>query len=606
MATCQYSGTDGQGSCPRAAAPGAERCIWHNPRVSKSAEYVVDLLRQDLEQNDNDGTGFHLAGLVWPRAQLQGVWLAGSDCHDAVLVSADLTASDLSGSNLRRVNLSGATLARANLRGADLVGAHLGNADLRDADLRDANLDGTVLLGADLRGADLTGATIVGFQWNCFTRWSGVLGFEAESPRGDSSAEETRPYPAPLASGEGVTKRISGTLGPYDPELERTRAYQAQAMVSRRASAEMPAPAAAGIAPGPPRMVVDPELVKQKRILSAVLVVAVVWALAGSGLSAWLHLYGPDERVVYVDRPVPVDPVDVTEPADSGVDKTFYEQEITRLRQQIEDLRQRDTGRLSEISELESSRQDLALELARLQDVDEEAAEIHMRFDRLRAKAETLSAHNHRLEETAAILAEGVSKLQEENATLSAQAGQRFAELEEATRLKDERRRLADDLLEAQGDVTRLSAERDRFERELIRTKDDLERFLTRIEGTRLESLLTGNDDRGPLLAIEPDKALALSAEGLLLTIRVVPAGPNRITAKLVVQRNDRQTLPDLSIVFYDGENQAMRRLGFSFPDPGSEEHFAIAETTIDCRTFPTAIHIVAAAGVERVLTAQE
>jgi Pentapeptide repeats (8 copies) len=99
------------------------------------------------------------------RANLQSVWLVGSDLARADLRFANLpqaylNMADLTGANLTAANLTGANLTAANLTGADLTRANLTGANLRRADLAGANLAVADLTGADLTMADLIGADL--------------------------------------------------------------------------------------------------------------------------------------------------------------------------------------------------------------------------------------------------------------------------------------------------------------------------------------------------------------------------------------------------------------------------------------------------------------
>jgi len=99
------------------------------------------------------------------RANLQSVWLygsdlAGADLRFASLAQADLASADLTDTDLTLADLTGAHLGAAKLAGAHLRGANLTGASLIAANLIGANLTLANLTGATLRRADLTGANL--------------------------------------------------------------------------------------------------------------------------------------------------------------------------------------------------------------------------------------------------------------------------------------------------------------------------------------------------------------------------------------------------------------------------------------------------------------
>ena len=60
-----------------------------------------------------------------------------------------------------------------------------------------------------------------------------------------------------------------------------------------------------------------------------------------------------------------------------------------------------------------------------------------------------------------------------------------------------------------------------------------------------------------------------MGGEDLLISMRIEPgAKPGRIRINTVIQRSDNDPLPDISVVLYDDNGEALRRLSFSFPRP--------------------------------------
>ena len=95
-------------------------------------------------------------------SNLTGVFLAGVDLREAILMKAKLSGAFLSRADFRGANLFEADLSAANLEDADLGGANLSAANLSFADLSDADLSDADLNDADLNSANLSGANLSG------------------------------------------------------------------------------------------------------------------------------------------------------------------------------------------------------------------------------------------------------------------------------------------------------------------------------------------------------------------------------------------------------------------------------------------------------------
>lgn len=65
-----------------------------------------------------------------------------------------------------------------SLKSAKLRNASLESAELRGANLESADLHGARLVGADLSDADLVGANFKNIQWDEFTKWQGIQGWD--------------------------------------------------------------------------------------------------------------------------------------------------------------------------------------------------------------------------------------------------------------------------------------------------------------------------------------------------------------------------------------------------------------------------------------------
>lgn len=600
---CRHTFNRERKPCTQVVPEGADTCLWHNPRVDKRAAYVVDLLKQALSASDGDAEGFHLVGLVWPRARLAGVRLLGADLRDAVLPAADLAAVDLTGCCLRRANLAGANLSGARLVGCDLTHAHLANANLRGADLRGARLDGAVLLATDLREADCTDARMQGFRWNRLTRFSGARGFESEG-----AGDETRQFPAPLAIELEEGAKDPATFGDWNEDLERTRDFEfiAPATAPGIDALRTTGTALDGPSPSSPGTNRAAAMLRQRlRILSLTLAMALGLGLTGWAAALFL-VFNPLPRGI--DSSPPGLPVASELPREQAPTPRLddprlavYRATIADLQQETEALREERARLALSLRDRENTNSSLRLDLQRLRSVNDDNLTLRLALDEAEATLAALRADSGRLEDTARILADGVDDLERENQRLAQAAGERFTELEQATRLQAENQRLSAELAQLQVRFDRVESERNDLHTHLTQAQDDLERFLTRIEGTRLEDLLSGDDERGPLLAIEPGRAIALGGRGVLITARV-EAGETagEVVLRLVVQRADRAPLPDLGLVLYGANEQALRRFSYSFPDATvrpSLGRFASVRTVFTSDRFPTALRVRAAAG---------
>lgn len=604
MGSCAWIGTNGEG-CPRRAQGAGTWCIWHNTAVSKRADYVVTLLRDELSRSQGDANGFHLQGLVWPHAQLAHCSLNEADLRDCVLPDANLRGASLDDSDCSRAQLSGANLRDASLRNVDLSNTHLAGADLRGADLRGARINETVLLDCDLRGARLDGAIITSFTWNRFTRFQDVSGFDAPVARGDTSDQETMPFPSPLAAAnhaKGLSASRRKALSGVDPSWSKTRVFR-QGSRHHAASPQLSALTPRKPASDPDQgstKVYNPRLQpwRDRRVLSVAAII-IAWAVGSTLIAGYLATLRESQEpvVIEVPRDTPTPP---TQQTDDGDDQRFYLRQIQQRDSELAQARRSNEALNQRLQEMDNQRIALQADIARLQDAADDNVHQHEELQRLQRQLQQVGYHNRRLEETAAILVAGNTSLQEERDRLHGQVEQRFAELEEVTRYRDQRDQALADLRELEDRLTHVSQERERLRSELERSSASFERFLTRLEGTRLEDYIRGEDDRGPLLRIEPNTALTLGGDDLLLSLRVAPAEkPGRVIVTVVMQRHQQQDLPDLSIILYGEEGRALRRLSFSFPSAGSSGPFVTAITEIDSPHFPSAARVSAARGLD-------
>jgi uncharacterized protein YjbI with pentapeptide repeats len=94
------------------------------------------------------------------QADLQQAILEEADLQDADLQHADLRGAYLGAASLQRANLYATNLRQAMLLGTNLRQAQLGRADLHRAVVKHADLSRSRLVGADLREADLRGVNL--------------------------------------------------------------------------------------------------------------------------------------------------------------------------------------------------------------------------------------------------------------------------------------------------------------------------------------------------------------------------------------------------------------------------------------------------------------
>ena len=127
----------------------------------------------------------------------------------------------------------------------------------------------------------------------------------------------------------------------------------------------------------------------------------------------------------------------------------------------------------------------------------------------------------------------------------------------------------------------------------------DIERYLARVNATHLQDYLTGDNNTVPLLAIQAGKPLALTGD-YLLTLRVDHGSqPGTVLTKIVVQRPNSATNPDITVVLYDEQHQPLRRLAYSFPHVDAGRPFVASATEVACERFPAYARIYVTPGLD-------
>ena len=606
MGECTWQDASGTPCGQRAHGEG-DLCLWHNPRVRKTDAYIIPLLEQELLLRSGNIAGFQLQSLNWPNAEIPGGILREVDLSDGILPNADFSGADLSNADLSRCHLSGANFEGACLRGANLSNTHLGNANLRGCDLQGAIFDGTILLNANLRGANLNGASLKHFQWNRLTRFKDVQGLEPPQSggRGDTSNELTVPFPSELAANDDIDVPTGSwnSLSGFETGMDHPRVYNEE--TNNRGSSE----ALSALTPDTSEAVTQPFVQPPPQPASAnsviqkppkqwifITMIATTWAVIASVIGLWAVLQPAPTGQTIVDRPLEINP---SPPENQVIDLRKIQQSentIKALQQEIAELRRTNDRQQQFLSQAR-------VEKVNLLNAADENVGLREEVRLLEREIAQLAYNNRRLEETASILAKGNRTLSARNQQLTHENNERFAKIEEVTRFEAERDRAREDLEKTEIELASTRSERDQLRRDLELSNANIERFLTRIEGTRLEGIMQGAGNRNPIVRVTPGEAISMGGDNLLISMRIEPSDkPGRIRVNTVVQRSDNDLLPDISVVLYDAEGEALRRLSFSFPAKNSRMPFATAITEIDSPSFPSGARISAAQGLDNNL----
>ncbi len=588
MPACTHSYLDPHAPCGHPATGEGSRCLWHNPLVAKSDEYVRDLLLQADALAQADLSEFHLVGLHWPRAHLPLRKLTRVDLRDAHLDGADLSGCELSHANLRRTSLKRADLRGAKLAGADLSYTNLTEADLRDADLSGAQLTGTVLNGCDLRGANLSGVTLVDFRWNRCTRFAGVKGLDAKPIGVSGDGDPTQGFPAPLALG-AFTGEISALADP-DPELTRTHVY------APVVSGEAPALAvtASPVAP----LVLPPRGWRWAVAASLLLAVGGVGAgswgmLRSAGQAAPLQVSTPDERtkqeLANLQR---------QHEADLEQIRTFQEQ--LRDSSDRSGLLKQEAGlRRAEVETLKAALRTAESDVLRLQAVDDRATILSQKVEDLTRLNADLARETGRQEQVGRILADGVGRLKSENLALATERDQQQIDRRRLNESEAETVRLREAVAAITNERTDLLARNAKLTGDLHAASRDIERYLARVNATHLQDYLTDDQSRVPLLSVVKGKPVAMSGD-YLLTLRVDQGQqPGTVSTQIVVQRPSSATNPDVTVVLYDENQQPLRRIAYSFPHVDAGKPFVASTTEVVCDRFPAFARVMVVPGLD-------
>jgi hypothetical protein len=592
MGSCHHLYGSEHAPCPHPAAGDGELCIWHNPAVAKSDDYVAEVLAHADELAKGDLAEFHLAGLVWAKAALPLRNLRAVDLRDAFLDGADLGGADLGGANLRRASLKRADLRGARLVGCDLTDTNLSGADLRDADLSGAILSDTVLLASDLRGANLAGARVTDFRWNRLSRFAGVKGLEAGEARGDG--DETQTFLTPLALGDHEVSALAET----EPALVKTRVFSP--LPTSTSTVMAPPPDLSLIRPGAS---VPPPSPAPGRARRWPLAVAAALALAvggGGGIAATRLLV--HRQPAGAPAPVPVDLAHHAADQQHEADLVEIRQLQAHERALGDDLaaaKQEAAVRRAEAEQLRTSLHESENDLVRLRSADDRATVLALKVAELQKLNGELARQSARQDELSRILADGVARLQQDNQRVTAERDQHLID-EKRTRQLDA------EATQARAELAMLKQERDSLQGQnqkllgdLLTAQRDIERYLARVNATHLQDYLTEDDHKAPLLPVTAGSPMALSGD-YLLTMRIEHGTqPGTVQCQVVAQRPPSATNPEVTVVLYDQEQRPLRRLAYSFPHVDDGRPFVFSTTTVACDRFPAFARVLVAPGLD-------
>ena len=139
---------------------------------------------------------------------------------------------------------------------------------------------------------------------------------------------------------------------------------------------------------------------------------------------------------------------------------------------------------------------------------------------------------------------------------------------------------------------------------ELTGARKSLERFLSRIEGSRLHAFLTKDASQIQAIPIQADKPIVLSGDHLI-TLEIKNSKKNGfIESKLFVQGGPQTQMPDVNVIFYNAQMQAIRSISYGFPAENAKDNFAVSTAQFNTPSFPSFVRILVNPGVEKDLLA--
>ena len=614
---CKHIYSNDHEWCDQPATPDSDYCVWHNPQLDKSDAYVSQLLSNVLDMIHGDLTEYQLAELDWPGATLSHMVLDGANLRDAHMPRAELVEASLRNANLRRCNLRKANLHGANLSGCDLKHTDLGGADLSEANLSHAQLSDTNLMGANLSGANLANINVQSFRWNDRTNFDDVQGLDAQ----DDASDETQVYLTPVAlanykksQSSSVTHRdqvltheyrnASSTLSD-DALLKAAGELKTQSIERRKSEQNLP-PVAAPVAAAPaPRLRFPQKLLV---VLSAASILIAVAAVA----FGWWSFQKLQERPVItkeviVTKEVPVEVPGLQQDIDVKASDEYKRLEQQHKQLMADNAQVREAYRAVDIKlkAFEQQALDQDMELTRLR-LRNDAVELKLHdYQQLQQRYATLKRQTSRLKDTASILAKGVDRLSDENDKLNELKNKRLntqSQLEllqtKSLQLQHDNDRMSKELVEVREQNQNLLAE-------LTSARKSLERFLSRIEGSRLHAFLTNDASQLKAIPVQPGKPIVLSGDNLITLEISAAKKDNYIHSKLFVQRGAQHQMPDVNVIYYNADMEALRSISYGFPVTNHKDNFAVSDAEFNSPAFPSFVRILVNPGVENELLAK-
>lgn len=218
------------------------------------------------------------------------------------------------------------------------------------------------------------------------------------------------------------------------------------------------------------------------------------------------------------------------------------------------------------------------------------------RLTRVQTELEQQKIENSRLRRTAAIMADGVTRLREDNTSLSKLRDEQLVIRTRVTDLENQLTQRDRQASEAQTQAESAKAQSARLQRELQVAYQAMAAITQRVQGTQLENLLGQSENKEPLLALEPGKPVTVGGE-YLVTLTLVPdSKAGTVDCQIVLQAPPRRPVPDLAVILYDAEERARRKVTFGFLGERTPNGFAMANSVIPLREFPTSARILLAA----------
>ena len=604
--------------CDQPATPDSDYCVWHNPDLDKSDAYVAQLLSSVLDLIHGDLTEFQLAELDWPGAELSRMVLDGANLRDAHLPRAQLVEASLRDANLRRCNLRKANLHGANLSGCDLKHTDLGGADLSEANLSNAQLSDTNLMGANLSGANLANVNVQSFRWNDRTNFENVQGLDAQ----DSDSDETQVFLTPVAWAN-YKKSQSSTLTHRDQVLtheyrnasstlnedaiNKVAAELKTQSIERRKSEQNLPPQPAPIIQAAPSTLRFPQ-----KLLIGVSAAAILIAVSAVIFGLWSFQQLQERPVitkeVIVTKEVPVEVPGNNAVAGDPKDSAEFKRLEQQHKQSLADLAQlREAYRASDLKlkTLEQEKLDQKMQLTRLSlRNDDVELQLHD-YQQLKQKYATLKRQTSRLKDTASILAKGVDRLSTENEKLNELKNKRLNTQSQLELLQTKSLQLQHDNDKMSKEIVEVREQNQNLTAELTSARKSLERFLSRIEGSRLHAFLTNDASQLKAIKIQPGKPIVLSGDNLI-TLEITPSiKDGYIHSKLFVQRGAQHQMPDVNVIYYNAQMEALRSISYGFPAQDHKDNFAVSNADFNSPAFPSFVRILVNPGVENELVAK-